>query len=230
MQFDNSSEEMQTLSDAYSPQDYIDTALHSSVCLICSLPLSQRKEFELELFKNFEIREELAMKNGFTLADIEHHLETCVVERDTAIPIGSLISKLLGQVNHFVTEMDKFRIFLDSERNSDAASAYTNMIRELRMTVDSVSRLSSPAKLADQIKTQVIKPQILVLIRSILEKLRDIRDLGITITEGNADRRKQLLDSFNDTAKAWGELATKQNTQSVAKLAEILGVDPRELA
>ena len=214
------------LGDTFNPSDYIDSSLKSKVCLVCSLPLAEKRNLEALLFDSFDKRE-VAEKHGFAVEDIDQHLKSCILERDASIPIGDLISKLLGQINSFVGEIDKFRLALNSERSSDSIIAYTGMIKEMRMTVDSLSRINSPTKLAEQIKLQAVRPLVYLLLRSMLEQLASLRQ---TVLD-NCDpaEKEKMSDAFKSTAKMWGESASDQHIQSLTKLSEILGIDSREL-
>lgn len=214
------------LGDTFNPSDYIDSSLKSKVCLVCSLPLAEKRNLEGLLFDSFDKRE-VAEKHGFAVEDIEQHLKTCILERDASIPVGDLIAKLLNQITSFVSEIDKFRLALNSERNSDSIIAYTGMMREMRMTVDSLAKMTSPTKQAEQIKLQAIKPLVYLLLRSMLEQLGSLRQTVLDNADP-ADREK-LADAFKSTAKMWGEAASDQHIQSLTKLSEILGIDSREL-
>lgn len=214
------------LGDNFVADDYIDVSLKADVCLICALPLTTRKQLEEDLFQAFD-KKAVAEKYGLVVEDIDSHINNCILDRDSTIPVSDLIGKLLKQINSFVVEIDRFRIMLNTERNSDSIIAYTGMMREMRMTVDSLSKMTSPTKIGEQIKLQTIKPLIYLLIRSMLEQLGGLRQ--VVLDSCPTEDRGKLAEAFKSSAKSWGELASEQNIQSLTKLCEILGIDKREL-
>lgn len=209
-----------------NPTDYIDTSLSSKVCLVCALPFEKRKDFEVTLFQSFN-KETCAKKYGFEISDINHHLEKCIIERETVIPVGQLINNLVVQLNNYLSELDRFRLALNTERNPESMSAYTGAFKELRQTIEALSRLKTPHALGSQIKGEAIKPLIISMLKSMIEKLRELR---VDVIELAGDDHKSTIDSkFKAVAQSWGQFATTRHSESLAKIAEILGLDPSEL-
>lgn len=209
-----------------NPTDYIDVNLSNKVCLVCSLPFEKRKDFEFNLFKSFN-KEKSAKEYGFEIADIDNHLEKCILERETVIPIGQLINNLVGQLNNYLAELDRFRLALNTERNPDSMTAYTGAFKELRQTIEALSKLKTPHTLGGQIKNEAIRPLIMSMLKSMIEKLKEIRT---DVIELAGEENKSTVDSkFKAAAQSWGQFANKRNEETLAKVAEILGLDPAEL-
>lgn len=217
----------QSFGDTLNPSDYLDASLTSKVCLICALPLAERKALESSLFSNFDNLPELALQHGFNVQDIKEHLQSCIIERDATIPIGDLINRLVTQLENFISEIDRARIFVNGERNPDSLQAYTAMIRELRMSVESLNKLNSPQKIGDRIRQQVIKPLTYMLVKSKIEKLKDLRQ--DVLKDIPPEQQAKVSELFTQVAKSWGDQATNLVSQNLTKLAQILGVDPRDL-
>lgn len=209
-----------------NPTDYIDTSLSNKVCLVCALPFEKRKDFELTLFQSFD--KDMCAKNyGFEVSDINHHLEKCIIERETVIPIGQLINNLVVQLNNYLSELDRFRLALNTERNPESMSAYTGAFKELRQTIEALSRLKTPHTLGGQIKNEAVRPLIISMLKSMIEKLRELRT---DVIEFAGEENKSAVDSkFKAAAQSWGQFATTRHSESLAKIAEILGLDPSEL-
>lgn len=209
-----------------NPTDYIDVNLSNKVCLVCSLPFEKRKDFEFNLFKSFN-KEKSAKEYGFEIADIDNHLEKCILERETVIPIGQLINNLVGQLNNYLAELDRFRLALNTERNPDSMTAYTGAFKELRQTIEALSKLKTPHTLGGQIKNEAIRPLIMSMLKSMIERLKEIRT---DVIELAGEDNKSTIDSkFKAAAQSWGQFANKRNEETLAKVAEILGLDPAEL-
>lgn len=209
-----------------NPTDYIDINLSNKVCLVCSLPFEKRKDFELKLFKSFN-KEKAAKEHGFEISDIDNHLERCILDRETVIPIGQLINNLVGQLNNYLSELDRFRLALNTERNPDSMTAYTGAFKELRQTIEALSKLKTPHTLGGQIKNEAVRPLIMSMLKNMIERLKDLRS---EVLEISGPENKSLIDSkFKATAQAWGVFATTRHEESLAKVAEILGLDPAEL-
>lgn len=209
-----------------NPTDYIDVGLSNRVCLVCSLPFEKRKDFEHKLFQSFN-KEKSAQEYGFEISDIDNHLEKCILERETVIPIGQLINNLVGQLNNYLAELDRFRLALNTERNPDSMTAYTGAFKELRQTIEALSKLKTPHTLGGQIKNEAIRPLIMSTLKNMIEKLKDLRTEVIEIA--GEDTKSAIDSKFKITAQAWGQHATKKHEESLAKIAEILGLDPAEL-
>ena len=209
-----------------NPTDYIDVGLSNRVCLVCALPFEKRKDFEYNLFKSFD-KSSTAKTYGFDISDIDNHLERCILDRETVIPIGQLINNLVGQLNNYLSELDRFRLTLNTERNPDSMTAYTGAFKELRQTIEALSKLKTPHNLGSQIKNEAVRPLIVSMLKSMIEKLKELR---FDVLEVTGEENKSLVDSrFKSTAQAWGQFATTRHTESLAKIAEILGLDPSEL-
>lgn len=209
-----------------NPSDYIPQDLSSKVCLVCALPISKRMDFERELFGELDF-EASAKKWGFNLQDIREHLNKCVIERNSVIPIGQLLTDLVNQLSVYMGELDQFRISMRNERSSDTMTAYVSMFRELRMTIESLRKVSTPQQLAEQIRSQSISPLVYMMIRSVIEQMKELRDY-VALRISKEDQGK-MEDTFKRILKNWGDSASNQQKQSLTKLAEILGVNPKEL-
>lgn len=218
--------DLDPLGTSFDPSDYIPSDLSSKVCLICSLPIGKRMDFERELFSelNFEAS---ALKWGFTLVDIKEHLNKCVVERNSVIPIGQLLADLVNQLTVYMNELDQYRITMRNERNPDTMQAYVSMFKELRMTVADLRKVTTPQQLAEQIKVQSLSPMIYMMLRSVIEQVKDLREY-VLLRISKEDQGK-MDETFKRILTNWGDAASAQHKQALTKLAEILGVNSKEL-
>ena len=141
---------LEPIGDSFSPTDYIPNDLSSKVCLVCALPIGQRMDFERELFSELDF-EASAKKWGFHLADIREHINKCVIERNSVIPIGQLLADLVNQLGLYMGELDSFRLVLRGERNPENLQAFVGAFKELRMCIESLRKVSTPQQLAEQI-------------------------------------------------------------------------------
>lgn len=218
---------LEPIGNDMNPQDYIPSDLSSKVCLVCSLPISQRMEFERELFSELDFPAS-SKKWGFNLQDIREHLNRCIVERNSVIPIGQLLSDLVSQLSLYMSELDSFRLVLRGERNPENMQAFVGAFKELRMCIESLRKVSTPQQLAEQIRSQAISPLVYMMVRSVLEQMKELKDY-VLLRISQEDHGK-MDEAFKRILKAWGETASGQQKQSLTKLAEILGVNPKELA
>jgi hypothetical protein len=206
--------------------DFLDPSIKDEVCLVCSLPLPDRKRLEQEIF-DCPNRTEVAKRFLMEVSDIEHHFHHCIIERDSGIPKGQLLGQLLNQLSGFVTELENFRVFVNGERNPDSLRTYAMMFKELRQTIESLNKQQSPEYEAQRIKNLILRPLIYTLVKSKIDKLAELRTLVLAYIP---DDKQPLIDSaFTDCAKNWGQLATNQQKQTTLKLAELQGVDPSNL-
>jgi hypothetical protein len=206
--------------------DFLDPGIKDEVCLVCSLPLPERKKLEQEVFDNPD-RHAVAKAFGIEASDLTHHYHTCIIERDSGIPKGQLLGQLLNQLSAFVTELENFRVFVNGERNPDSLRTYAMMFKELRQTIESLNKQQSPEYEASRIKNLILRPLIYTMVKSKIDKLGELRTL---VTAYVPDDKQSLIDAaFTDCAKSWGQLATNQSKQTILKLAEIQGVDPSNL-
>lgn len=210
-------------SSGFNPLDYVPSDLTSKVCLVCAMPLGKRMDFEKEIFETLEI-EELSRNHGFEPSEVLDHLKRCVAERDSTIPLGRLIGDLTSQLSMYINELDRYRLYLNSERNPESLQAYTQMFRELRQTIDALRRFSTPQQLGERVKTEAVKPLVLSMLRAKIEALKELRE---DFTNLVPEKDKPQVDVLLSGAlKKWGENATAQNKQSLTKIAEILGLEP----
>lgn len=210
----------------FQVDDYIEDSLKDDVCLICSLPLPQRKELELEVYRMGD-RKTLAAKYKLRASDLTHHFENCVVERDSSIPRGKLMGQLLQQVSSFLNELESFRVYVNGERNPDSLKTYALMFRELRQSVESLNKFDSPEFQANKVKGLILKPLIYALVKGKIDKLAELKDQVVSYVP---EEQKGLVEfSFIEAAKHWGQLASTQQKQSELKLAEIFGIDSKQL-
>lgn len=210
----------------FNVDDYIEDSLKDEICLICSLPLPQRRELELALFRG-EDRKALASKFNLRQSDISHHLENCIVDRDSSIPRGKLINQLLQQIASFLNELESFRVYVNGERNPDSLKTYSLMFRELRQSVESLNKFDSPEYQANRVKGLILKPLILTLVKGKIEKLSELKDQVLNMVP---EEQKSFVEyAFTEAAKSWGQLASTQQKQSELKLAELFGINSNQL-
>jgi hypothetical protein len=207
-------------------EDYIDDNLKDEVCLLCSLPLNQRKDLELLVYRG-EDRKTLASKYNLRLSDINHHFENCIVDRDSSIPKGKLMGQLLQQVSSFLTELETYRVYVNGERNPDSLKTYALMFRELRQSVESLNKFDSPEYQANKIKGMILKPLIFTLVKGKIDKLGELKDQVLSLVP--EDQKNFVEFSFTEAAKSWGQLASTQQKQSELKLAELFGINSNQL-
>lgn len=210
----------------FDPSDYIPSDLSSKVCLICALPTGKRMEFERELFNELNYASS-ATKWGFTLIDIKEHLNRCVVERSSVIPIGQLLVDLVNQLTVYMNELDQYRLTMRNERSPDTMQAYVSMFKELRMTVADLRKVTTPQQLAEQIKVESISPLIYMMLRAVIEQVKELREY-VLMRISKEDKGK-MDEAFRRILKNWGDSASAQHKQALTKLAEILGVNSKEL-
>lgn len=210
----------------FNADDYIEDSLKDEVCLVCSLPLPQRKDLELAVYKN-ENRKALAIKYQLRASDLNHHFENCIIERDSSIPRGMLMNQLLQQVSSFLNELESFRVYVNGERNPDSLKTYALMFRELRQSVESLNKFDSPEHQANKVRGLILKPLIFALVKGKIDKLSELKDQVLTYIP--EDQRSLVEFSFTEAAKSWGQLASAQQKQSELKLAEIFGINSNQL-
>lgn len=207
----------------FDPSSYIPTDLTSKVCLVCAMPLGKRMDFEKEIFEHMNL-EEASRASGFEPSEVLEHLKRCVAERDSTIPLGRLIGDLTSQLSMYINELDRYRLYLNSERNPDSLQAYTSMFRELRQTIDALRRFSTPQQLGERVKVEAVKPLVLSMLRSKIEAIKDMReDMAASLPHADRATVERLMET---ALKKWGMNATAQNKQALTKIAEILGLEP----
>jgi hypothetical protein len=209
---------------SFNPADFIPADLSSRVCLVCAMPLGKRMDFEKEIFDTLEI-EEHARAHGLEPSEVLQHLKVCVAERDSTIPLGRLIGDLTSQLSMYINELDRYRLYINSERNPESLQTYTGMFRELRQTIEALRRFSTPQQLGERVKTEVVKPLVLSMLRAKIEVLKDLReDVNLMVDTKQQAKVDQLM---SEALKKWGGVATSQNNQALTKIAEILGLEPK---
>lgn len=206
--------------------DFLDTTITDEVCLVCALPLPDRKKLELELFDSTD-KSAVAAQYHLQASDLRHHYDKCIIDRDSAIPKGQLMSQLLNQLAAFITELENFRIFINGERNPDSLKTYVAMFRELRQTVAELNKVDSPEYMAGQLSKLVIKPLIYIIVKSQIDHLAELRtSVRSCVAE---DKLPSIDASFINCAKNWGQLASVQQKLTNLKLAELCGISPENL-
>lgn len=222
------------LGSGFDPSDYLPPEISQSICPVCSLPGAVKRSVEAKIFASPSYSElviELKAKDGLAVEaeDIKHHIETCILERDSTVPVGQLLNKLVGQLQNYILEIDRFRTDLAGERTPDKIIAYSGMLREFRMTLDVLKKLETPQNVAGQIMRHVFKPVIYQTTKSMIEKLKDVRTQILNTSGLTAEDKNSLEAVLAGMAKAWGESATQQVNYSVTKLAELMGVNPEDI-
>ena len=226
-------EQAQTdLGTEFDPSEYIPAEIAKGICPLCSLPPILKRKIEAQLFSGASLADlarSITEEHGIKVdpADLQRHIDECILDRDTTVPVGQLVSKLVTQLQNYIGEIDLFRNEIKSERTPDRIQAYSGMVREFRMTLDLLKKMETPQRLAQNLSKQVFTPLVLQNTRSVMDQLKTIRDT--VMDDIPAEKRAEANAAFRKAAEAWGEDASQMVGYSRHKLAELLGISAEEL-
>lgn len=196
-------------------------------CLVCAKPRKTIEVIEQQLFMDQYIYRDVASQFDLTEEDLRHHVSECVLNRQAAVPVGSLVNSYIKELNEFVARMEKFRLELDSDMSSESIHTYLSVLSRLESSVNNVIKMSSPDDEALQITKRVLNPMALQLARDVAVLIGNILDYG----KGSGVVVPGRFDDFKE--KLTGEIGIFLNGSfknrfhnGILKLAEVRGVNP----
>lgn len=196
----------------------------STPCMVCALSRRNLELLEQELFVNQVNYKDVADRFNITVQDITQHVQECVIDRKASINAGSLVNKLVFEVEEFIARMDSFRMEVDSRMDDAAIATYMNVLSSLRGLIKDVITMRSPDDEAILIVKRIINPLIISLVRELAKQI----DAYFKATEsmlmpGRANEARSELKAM---VRNFGLAVTNRSVESIRSYCEMTGVDP----
>lgn len=207
-----------------------DPAILQSTCMVCALPLHVRKKLEQSVFTDRE-RPIPSIADEYNLlpTDIEDHINNCVLDRNTLIPMGKLIKSLVEETESFITNFARFKTALidGGEIDADGVTAYSTAMDKLRVIIRDFKTMQSPDYVAGRIRQHVINPLIVLFYRALAEEMNYLmRESNRFVPER---QRAEFLDMIKNLNKRIG-IKHKEGMDNIQiALAEQTGANPKSI-